>query len=246
MSKFRPNKDLAIPQGSIILVTGISGMIAIHIADEALKAGFRVRGTVRSREKAQAAAELLKSPDFEIVIVEDMAADGAFDEAMKNVAAVIHCASITNFSAKIEEVIPPTVKGTTNILDAALTNPSVKRVVFTSTSSAASGPRPEVKFHIGRDTWNEVSLNIVKNTPEAKRAEMGFEWAYQVYMAAKTEAERAAWGFVEEKKPPFVVNIINPSMNWGKLKGSTGVSGRQLLDILDGKIPNIPSGKSAP
>ena len=242
MSKFYPNKDLAIPLGSITLVTGISGMIAIHIVDEALKAGFHVRGTVRSLEKGEAAVKLLDSERFEYVIVEDMAVNGAFNEAMKDVSAVIHTASITNFSSKIEEVIPPTVKGTNEILQAALANPSVKRVVLTSTSGAASGPRPEVKFHIGQDTWNEAALDMVRNTPSSRQAEMGFEWAYQVYVAAKIEAEKAAWDFVEKAKPPFVVNVINPSMNWGKVMGSTGVSGRQLLDVLDGNIPHIPSG----
>lgn len=51
-------------------------MIAIHVADEALKAGFRVRGTVRSKQKGEEAAKLLNSPDFEVAIVPDMAADG--------------------------------------------------------------------------------------------------------------------------------------------------------------------------
>ncbi|KAI9667740.1 MAG: hypothetical protein M1821_000557 [Bathelium mastoideum] len=54
MPDFEPNQDLAFPQGSLILVTGVSGMIAIHIADEALKAGFRVRGTTQSVEKGKA------------------------------------------------------------------------------------------------------------------------------------------------------------------------------------------------
>src|SRR6516225_9588352 len=101
MAQFLANEDLALPKGSIILVTGVSGMIATHIADEALKAGFRVRGTVRSVQKGKGVAELLKAPGFEFVIVEDMAADGAFDEVMKGASAVIHTASIHNFSGNL-------------------------------------------------------------------------------------------------------------------------------------------------
>lgn len=239
---FMPTKDLAISQGSITLVTGVSGMIAIHIADEALKAGFRVRGTVRSKEKGQQAASLLNSPGFEFVIVEDMAANCAFDNAMEGVSAAIHFASIVNFSGIIDDVVPPTVKGSLNILDAALTNPGIRTVVCTS---SASGPRPGVGFHVGSDTWNEAAMDLVKNTPPQKQAEMGFDWGYMVYVASKIEAERAVWDFVQRRKPSFTVNVINPAMNWGKVMGSMGISGAHILSVLDGKVPNIPSGEFA-
>jgi dihydroflavonol-4-reductase len=36
-----------------ILVTGISGFIAKHCALDLLKAGYRVRGTVRSHKKVE-------------------------------------------------------------------------------------------------------------------------------------------------------------------------------------------------
>ncbi len=243
MEKFLANEDLALPKGTIILVTGVSGMIATHIADEALKAGFRVRGTVRSVEKGQGVAELLKSPCFEFIIVEDMAADGAFDEAMKGVSAVVHTASIHNFSGNLSDVSPPLVRGSTNILEAALANPTVKRAVFTSSTGTAANPRPGVKFHIGRGTWNEAAIDLVRTTPPEKQAEMGFDWKMQVYRVAKVETERAIWSFVEQRKPAFVVNVINPGLNFGKAKGSMGVSGAQVLQVLDGNVPPIPSRK---
>lgn len=243
MSSFQANQDLAIELGSLIVVTGVSGMLAIHVADEALKAGFRVRGTVRSQEKGNATAALLRSTQFEYVIVEDLADDGAFDDAMSGAAAVIHCAASTSLSGAVEEMIPPAVKGTMNVLSAARASHSVKRVVLTSTSGAASGPRPGVNFRIDRDTWNTRALDIVKNTSLQDQAAMGFEWGYQVYVASKVESERAAWAYMEKEKPPFVLNVINPAMNWGKLMGSKGVSGAQLSSLLNGKIPNIPSGK---
>lgn len=243
MAKFLANEDLAIPQGSLILVTGVSGMIAVHIADEALQAGFQVRGTVRSVEKGQAIAELLKTARFEYVVVEDMAADGAFDEAMKGVSAVVHTASIHNFSGNLGDVSPPLVRGSMNILEAALANSTVKRVVFTSSTGTAANPRPGVRFHIGRDTWNEEAIDLVRTTPPDKQAEMGFDWKMQVYRVAKVETERAIWDFVERQKPPFAVNVINPGLNFGKAKGSMGVSGAQVLNVLDGNIPPIPSRK---
>lgn len=246
MSTFRLHDDLAIPPGSLILVTGVSGMIGVHIADEALKAGFHVRGTVRSHARGEKVAQLLASPSFQYVVVEDLAADDAFDAAMVGVAAAIHCAASTTFSPRADEVIPQAVKGTMNILEAARANPSVRRVVFTSSSGAASGPRPGVKFRIDRDTWNTTAVKMVEDTSPQDQEAMGFEWGYQVYVVSKIESERAAWAYVEKEKPPFVVNVVNPAMNWGKVMGSTGVSGLQLANVLNGNIPKIPSGKSFP
>jgi nucleoside-diphosphate-sugar epimerase len=42
-----------LEKGSTVLVTGVNGYIASHIAVQLIKAGYRVRGSVRSREKAQ-------------------------------------------------------------------------------------------------------------------------------------------------------------------------------------------------
>lgn len=82
----------AIPQGSLVLVTGANGLIASHVADQLLASGFKVRGTVRDVQKSSWLAELLDSKygsgKFELVAVEDMAAEGAFDEAVKGTEAL--------------------------------------------------------------------------------------------------------------------------------------------------------------
>jgi hypothetical protein len=38
-----------------------------------------------------------------------------------------------------------------------------------------------------------------------------------VYKASKVEQEKALWKFVEEEKPPFVVNSVLPSWITGRL-----------------------------
>ncbi|KAK4446901.1 NAD(P)-binding protein [Podospora aff. communis PSN243] len=243
---FTPHPSQDVPPGGTLLITGVSGMIAIHIADEALRAGFRVLGTVRSPSKGAFATSLLAANphahNFSYTVIPDMAAPRAFHAAMQGVSAAIHCASIVSFSGIISEVITPTVRGTVNVLEAAMAHrDTVKSVVLTSTSGAASGPRPGVRFHIGRDTWNEEAVRVVRDTPPEKQREMGFEWGYVVYVVSKIEAERAAWEFVEKEKPPFRVNVTNPAMNWGKVMGSMGISGGQVLSVLDGRVPPIPS-----
>lgn len=246
MAYFRELSDLAIPLGSIVLVTGINGMIGVHIADELLKAGFRVRGVVRTPEKAQNVVNMLaRSPEtLDMRIVKDMAADNAYDEVAKGTSAIIHAASVTHYSESIENVVPPTIKGVMNILHAASLNESVKKVVITSSIVAASAPRPGTRVVIDSDTWNDSALDFVYAQRDPNSAELGFAFKIQVYAAAKVESQRAAWAYVEKHPDDFDLNIVHPAMNWGKVIGPTGPSGKQLPNILLGIIPPIPSGTS--
>lgn len=82
----------AIPKGSLILVTGANGYIASNIVDLLLELGYRVRGTVR--EHKPWLTELFEKRHakdcFETVVTANMEEPGAFDEAMQDVAGVIH------------------------------------------------------------------------------------------------------------------------------------------------------------
>ena len=104
----------AIEKGSLVLVTGVSGYIASHTALQLLEAGYNVRGTVRSKEKAEWLYELFDKKygkgTFEAVVVPDMMAEDAFNEAIKGVKGVCHMASVMTFSNKPEEVIPTVVR----------------------------------------------------------------------------------------------------------------------------------------
>lgn len=77
----------AISKGDLVLVTGANGYIASHIVKELLEHGYRVRGTVRDAKKAEWMKQLFHPKHgedaFEVVVVKDMAAEGAFDEAME-------------------------------------------------------------------------------------------------------------------------------------------------------------------
>ena len=96
--------DTVIPKGSLVLVTGAngkypnitlitiahilwSGYIGSHIVDILLSQGYQVRGTARSASKLDGLKALWakKYPQghFEVAVVEDMAKDGAFDDAVK-------------------------------------------------------------------------------------------------------------------------------------------------------------------
>ena len=68
-----------------VLVTGANGYIAGSTIEALLDAGYSVRGTVRAKAKAHALLDALSryGDKLEIVEVPDIAAPGAFDEAVK-------------------------------------------------------------------------------------------------------------------------------------------------------------------
>ena len=77
----------AIPQGSVVLVTGVNGLVGSHVADKLLLHGYNVRGTVRNVQKTSWMidyfGERYGKGKFELVEVPDITKEDAFDQAVK-------------------------------------------------------------------------------------------------------------------------------------------------------------------
>lgn len=78
--------DKAIAPGGLVLITGVNGYIASHIADQLMGLGYRVRGTARDGQKIETMAKTFSqkhpSSSFEGVVIDDFVAKGAFDKAL--------------------------------------------------------------------------------------------------------------------------------------------------------------------
>ena len=228
-----PEQDLALPLGSLILVTGATGYIASHIINELLILGYRVRGTVRSEEKGASMKKAFNDDaNFETVVVADLTDAHGFDKAVEGCDGVIHAASVVNFSPDPNEVIPATVAGATNVLRSAVKAGSVKRVVYTSSSVAATMPILDTEFKIGKETWNDTTVEKVKAMKEPYKP----EGAMEVYGASKTEAEKAVWKFVQEEEPGFVVNCVLPNANFGRILSVKGFTASIAPGVLKGEF----------
>ncbi|KAL3445544.1 NAD(P)-binding protein [Aspergillus insuetus] len=202
----------AIPLGSWVVISGVSGFIGSHVADQALAAGYKVRGTTRDVQKSdwikKHFEETYGPGNFELVEVRDMAAEGAFDQAVVGAAGFIHVANDMTASPDASIAIPRAVNGALNALRASAKEPSITRFVYTSSSFAATLPKPGHQFTVAADTFNEEAI---------ERA-----WGHDadgdsVYAASKVEAERAIAKWVQENDPPLVVNYILPNANIGPL-----------------------------
>jgi len=237
-----------IPKGSTVLVTGINGYIASHVADQLLLAGYKVRGTVRSISKGEAVKAALEArhpgANIPIVAVADMAQAGAFDEAVKGVSGIAHVASVVSFDEDPNNVIPEVIAGVKSILISAATEPSVKSFVYTSSSTAAVKPVSNKRFTVDSNSWNEEDIEAAHKPPPYDGR------AFTVYSASKAEAEKAVWGFVKEQKPSFITNSILPNCNFGEIfvegQASTGGFLKAIYEDYGKPIPDGFSWRTIP
>lgn len=215
----------AIPKGSVVLITGLTGYIATHTAKKLLDEGYNIRGTVCNLSSASWLIEDLFASEYaagqvELVEVPDLAHPGAFDDAVKGVSGVEHIATITSLDPDPSKVIPPTVEGALSLLRAAAKEPSVRRVVFTGSAGSAFMPLPGVPGHIGRDSWNEDAVKAAQ-APPPYTPERGI----MTYMASKVEAEKAVLNFMKVEKPSFVLNVVSPFTTLGKVFHKSHIRG---------------------
>jgi nucleoside-diphosphate-sugar epimerase len=92
---------VAVSSTAKVLVTGANGYLATWVVKKYLEAGYSVRGTVRSLSKSAFLNDKFGhyGDRFELVVVEDITKDGAFDEVVKGVDAIAHTASPFHYKA---------------------------------------------------------------------------------------------------------------------------------------------------
>jgi len=224
---------VAVSSPAKVLVTGANGYLAVWVVKKYLEAGYSVRGTVRSLSKSAFLTEKFSNygDRFQLVVVEDITKDGAFDEAVKGVDVIAHTASpfhfkptnpdgmafISHQKARLfllngihSDVIVPAVRGTTSILNSALKHGNnVKRFVLTSSVVAIREPTTVPRVLTESD-WNNADVEAVKTKGSAAGP-------IAVYFASKSLAEKAAWGFVDAHKSEISWDLValNPPYIFG-------------------------------
>lgn len=96
-----------------------------------------------------------------------------------------------------------------NALEACAKTPSIKGLVNTSSSTAASFAKTTLanKLFIDDTTYNDEAIDLARAaTSEAGRR-------FPVYASMKSETEKAMWQWMKEKKPAFRMSTIVSEKN---------------------------------
>jgi len=149
---------------------------------------------------------------FELVVVEDVTKDGAFDEAVKDVDAIAYTASPFHHhkSTNPEDLIIPAVRGTTSILNSALRHGNtLKRLILTS-SIATVREDTTAPHTFTESNWNDSAVQRVKTKGSAAGPAT-------IHMASKTLIEKVAWKFIAAHRSEISWDlvVINPPLVFG-------------------------------
>lgn len=214
----------------VVLVTGIGGFIAKHVALALLNAGYRVRGTVRDAAAGRAVADTLARHGADVssleFVVADLVRDDGWDEAIAGCDYVQHLASPFPIEAPAdrESLVPAAREGTLRVLRRAL-DARVKRVIDTSSIVA-------MMYRAGRPTRFTVT----------ERDWTDAEWPpLSAYVVSKTRAERAAWAAAEAAGARERLCTIHPGFVLGPLLDArSGTSVDVIRLFLTGAYPAVP------
>jgi dihydroflavonol-4-reductase len=212
-----------------VLITGISGFIARHCAVEMLKAGYGVRGTVRSLQRTgEVKSSIAKHADVSRLEFEqaDLESDAGWETAVAGCAHVLHVAS--PFPAKQprdeQDLIRPAVQGTLRVLRVAAAA-GVERLVQTSSMVAVMYGHPHGRTApFTENDWTRVDSPGVT-----------------AYGKSKTLAERAAREFMQQDRSGMHFSSVNPGLVLGPaLDRDIGTSAEIIRMFLRGKYPGAP------
>ncbi|MBV9192483.1 MAG: NAD-dependent epimerase/dehydratase family protein [Betaproteobacteria bacterium] len=213
-------------KGDLCLVTGVSGYLGAWIAKDLLEKGFRVRGTVRDLMNAKRNDTLKKLlPGIELVAA-DLRRPEGWEQAVAGAQWIFHVASPQAVKTERDRT-GGALSGTRLVLTAAFTEPSVRKVVVTSSEAAIAYGHPSTKRTINENDWTDLQT-------VGKSAD---------YFRSKTLAEKLAWEMASDRAinprgvPIATINpslILGPSLvPWGIGRYSLGTLG----DIAQGKMP---------
>jgi nucleoside-diphosphate-sugar epimerase len=215
----------------LVLVTGGSGFVGVHCILQLLKAGYRVRTTVRSLKREADVRAMLKVGGADAgerlsFAVADLESDAGWRDAVAGCTYVLHVASPFPAGAPKheDELIVPAREGALRVLRAAH-DAGVRRVVLTS-SFAAIG--------YGHET---------QTTPfdETSWTNLGEGNKIAPYVKSKTLAERAAWDFMAREGGALELSVVNPVAVFGPVLGPDFSTSILLVQrLMDGALPGCP------
>ena len=212
-----------------VLLTGVTGFLGGHIAVALLRAGYKVRGSLRTPSRSGETENAIKAAGVDVSHLEfvelDLTKDAGWAEACDGVDYLVHAASpfVTSMPKDKDELITPAVEGTQRALTAAR-DAGVERVVLTSSIAAiVPGRGKSGPSHLDASDWADPDGDV------------------NAYVESKIRAEQKAWDILKPGSTPTELAVINPALIVGPLLDSDpGTSGAIFQRMLRGEVPVAP------
>ncbi|GJL91405.1 NAD-dependent epimerase/dehydratase family protein [Hyphococcus sp.] len=211
-----------------ILVTGVSGFIAKHVALLLLQRGYEVRGTIRTLNKAIQVKKSLEESGANVsklsFVAADLLSDEGWDEAAKGCNGVLHLASpLPTSQPRDRHALTPAARdGALRVIKAAQ---KADRIIMTSSIAAMMyrANRPPI-MQVKEVDWTDI------------------DWPpLSPYVVSKTAAETEAWDMAIGGGFKHRLTTINPSLVLGPpLDDDIGASLDLVRLFLKGAYPAVP------
>lgn len=213
-----------------VLVTGISGFIASHVAAKLLEQGYAVRGTVRNKVKGQRIVDGLSAAGSDVgrleLVEADLEKDEGWSEATQDCRYIQHIASPFPLEAPSnrEALVPAARAGAQRVLEHGF-SAGAERIVLTSSLVSMMGqPNRGKQMMIEEDDWSD---------PDWK--------PLTAYPVSKTRAELSAWAYTKAQGIENRLTTVCPGVVFGPDTYKNGGASLGLLKALfSGDFPRSP------
>ncbi|WDI31019.1 NAD-dependent epimerase/dehydratase family protein [Hyphococcus flavus] len=211
-----------------ILVTGVSGFIAKHVALQLLQKGYDVCGTLRALNKADQIKKSLSDAGGDIsrlsFAAADLTKDDGWEEAARGCVGVMHVASPFPVAqpSNRNALIPAARGGVLRVLKAA--DKSARIVITSSMVAMMYRPNRPETFTVEEADWTDTSWKSLS-----------------AYIVSKTEAEKAAWQTAVDGGYKHRITTVNPGLVFGPaLDDDIGASLDVIRLLMTGAYPAVP------
>lgn len=214
----------------LVLVTGVSGFIASHVAAGLLEQGYSVRGTVRNKVKGERIVETFAAKGIDTskleLIEADLGKDAGWKSAVKDCRYVQHIASPFPLEAPSnrEALVPAARAGAMRVVEQAI-GAGAERVVMTSSMVSMMGqPGRGKHMLVKEDDWSDPDWRPLT-----------------AYPVSKTRAERAVWDYAKSQSVTDRVTTICPGLVFGPDTYDNGGASLAIIKgLFSGKFPMMP------